>query len=1332
MGSSQKSRILDQFQRFWQRFGIFLFAFFLTVTQNYWLFVIPAVAQSSPLVRVTNQFLPASIAPGVTSILRIQINNDGGTVLSNVGFVKSLATTPAVLLIPATPAISSNCGGTINSTPGNFPGTTGSISLAGGSIAAGSLCTIDVPVQGFTSGNYVETITAGSVTSATISNQDPSSATLQVLSSSPATLTKAFAPNTIPGDGRSRVTITINNTNPYPLTGTTTPIALSDNLPANVTVDNRVGAITPTTNCTGGAVNVLAGNAGVVLAGGSIPAISSCTITFDATSSTGGTYANTIPANTLSTVNKISNSNAPTANLNIQTQISLTKAFTSTTLNEEQSTPLTITITNGGGALTNAILTDNLPAPLVVANTTATTNCNPAGTSQILAVAINATSFTLNNSNIGGGSAQVPGSNPSTNALGTCTVVVNVKPGAGVISNLGSTPTLAVTNTIPANALGNTEGRTNGTAATAPMTVQSGLIATKSYTPNFIAPGSTTRVRIRVNNRSGVATTGIGYTDNLPSGLTIANPPNSTVGNGCGSGTISPALVGGDTTVTLTNANMAIGANCDVSFDVTANSAVGTNFDNLLANNSITNNQGLDTDGVTGTEGRVSVVSRVTVGKTFTPSSIRRGLASVLQITIANNRRSILGVAEPLTNVAITDNLPTNLQVANPAGLTTTNCGGSIIGATPGSTSFSLGGGSISAVTTCTISLNVIEIDQTQANFPTPITYKNIPTAFSNNEGEGATLPTASLNVISPLAPSKAFQSSSIAATGISTAVITLSNSLPIALTNTTFNDSWTQANVTVASLPNASTTCLGGNVITTTGSRTVSVSGATIPPQVGGVPGLCTVRFDVQMDGTGPATFVNLISAASITTAEGYSNPTNVNATLTRVTSSVSLVKSTSPTNINVGQPSTLTVTISNPGNGISLTNLGFVDTMPAGMIFAASPNPSTTCTNGTVTKNPSSNSFNLSGASLNNGSNCNVTLPITLNVTGNRTNTVGIGAITSKEGVTNTSATSASLSGGPAFTITKAFAPAAIAISTPSTLTITITNKTTASVTGLTVTDPLPTNVVVAAPPVATTTCSSGVVNPVAGDTSVTMTGGTLSANANCKVTFRVTSTTPGTYVNTIPIGNLTATGGFINHLEAVSQLAVSSTPQMLLVKRITRLNSTALTNVVDDLDSTVDNNAGWPSGYLKGEIKLPNIRSNDLVEYTIYFLNANLAAAKNLRICDRLTANQTYVANSFNGLTPTDGGTSGATLGMALALGNTNPTAYLTNIIDPPDRGQFVAASATPIPANCGTSLPNENGLVIVDVTRSPDVPSIPYSTGAGTPSSYGYIRFRTTVN
>lgn len=1313
-----------------RQLGIFFIVILLVIVQNSWLLLTPVAAQSSTLLRVTNQFLTPIVAPGGVSILRIQINNDGATSLTNLSFSNSFVSVPGAMIIAAAPAITNNCGGSIASVSGSFPGTPGSISLSNGSIPPGSFCQIDIPVQAFSSGNYISTINAKAVTSATLSNNDPTSATLQILSSSPATLAKAFSPNTIPGDGRSRVTVTITNPNTFAITGNS--VALTDTLPANVLVDTRPGAITPTTICAGGVVNILTGNSGVALGGGTIPANGNCTITFDVTSSIGSSYTNTISANALSTVNRVSNSNTVNATLNVQTQVNITKAFGTSTLAEEKVTSLTITISNGGGALTNAALTDSLPSPLVIANITASTNCTPSGASQVLTVTANATSFTLNNTNTAGGAAQVPGSNPATNALGTCTVTVNVKPAGGTIGNLGAGPTLAITNTILANSLGNKEGRTNATAATAPMTVQSGLVATKTYS-NSLAPGSTSRIRIRVNNRSGVIATGVGYNDDLPAGLIVANPPVVTI-TGCGVGTISPTLFSGATSVNLSGATIALGGNCDVSFDVTSNAAVGNNFDNVIANNAITNGQGLDSDGVTGTEGRVTVASRVTVGKTFNPTSVRRGLSSLLTISITNNRRSLLGVAEPLTNIAIKDNLPANLQVANPTGFVS-NCGGTVSGNTVGSTSWSLVGGSIAAVSSCSISLNVIEIDQTQTNFPTPFIYSNTPTAFSNAEGEGATLPTATLTVISPLASSKVFQSASIAANGVAAAVITLNNSLPIGLTNTTFNDSWIQTNTTIANPPNASTTCVGGIVSAIAGTKTVSITNANIPSQVSGVSGLCTVRFDVTMTGSGSANFVNTIQAGGITTAEGFSNPVAISGTLVRAVSAVTVVKSLNLANIDFGQPSTLTVAVTNPSGGISLTNMGFVDDMAnptAGMLIYSVPNSTNNC-GGTVTANPGASTFTLSGASINAGSSCSVSLQVTLSTTGNRTNTLPIGAITSREGVSNTSATSASLSASPAINLTKVFAPASIAINTRSTLTITVTNKTSSQITSLTATDPLPVNLVVANPTFAATTCPSGTVNPLAGDTSILLTGATLAANASCQITVRVISSLADTYVNTIPIGNVTAAGGIANHLAATATLIVSKSPQLLLVKRITRINTTQLTNVVNDPDTTDDNNPGWPVGYLQGEIMFPNVQSNDLVEYTIYFLNGNLSSAKNVRICDRLTSNQTYISNSFNGLTPTDGGT-GNVLGMALAIGSTTPTNYLTNINDPPDRGQFVGTSATPIPSNCGTSsLTNVNGLVIVDVTRSPDLPSLANSNGTGKPpTSYGYVRFRTVVN
>jgi uncharacterized repeat protein (TIGR01451 family) len=1311
---------------------LFLSVFLLVVTQNYWLFITPvSAATPSTLLRVSNSFLTTSAVPGIASILRIQINNDGSTALANLSFVNNLVNTPGALIIPDTPAITNSCGGTLSSTPGTYPSTSGSITLIGGSLNGTSSCQIDVPVQGFVSGNYLQSIAANTVTSNTIGNQELTSATLQVKTSAAATINKAFSVSTIPGDGRSRVTLTINNSNPFALSAA----ALSDNLPTNLTVDTRTGAITPTTTCVGGSVTTLSSNAGVSLAGGTIPAGGNCTITFDTTSAVGGTYTNTISANALTTLNRITNTTSVSAALNVQTQVSIAKTFGVTNLVEENTTTATITITNGGNALTNATLTDTLPSPLVIANTTATTTCSSSGNSRTLSVTLGANSFTLNNANVAiDGAAKVPGSNPTTNALGSCTIIVNVKAAAGSIGNLiGSPPALTATNTIPISALGNTEGRTNDLAATKAITIQPGLVVTKSYSPTAIAPGSTSQLTINVKNNSSISATGVGYVDALPTGLIVGNPPAQIITN-CGSGTISPTIVIGATSVALTGATINAGATCSVKFDVTTSSAVGTNLDNLIADNSVTNNQGFDSAGVTNTKGRITVVNRVVVSKIFSPTSVGRGLPSKLTIKIDNNRRSNLGIAEPLTAVAITDILPPNLQVANPTQFSNT-CNGMITGSTPGSTEISLSGGSIPKVSSCAITLDVIEIDQSSTSFPVPQTYNNTPTAFSNLEGETATLPTASLTVKSPFFnSSKAFQSSSIAANGISRAVITLNNTLPIDLTNATFNDTWTQANVIVANLPNVDTTCVGGTVTTTAGTRTVAIAGVTVPRQINNVPGLCTVSFDVIMDGTGSSTFVNTIPASAITTTQGFTNPANINGTLTRVVTTVTLLKSLSPTSIVVGQPSTLTVTIANPASGIGLTNLGFIDDMAiptAGMVVYSVPAVTNTC-GGTVSATPGSNLFTLAGASLNANTSCTVTLQVTSTATGNRTNNLPIGVITAREGVSNAAATSATLSVGPGLSVTKSFLPANISTNGRSKLSIVVTNGSSSSLTTVNFTDPLPTNVIVATPPNASKTCTSGILTASAGATSVVLSGATLTNGGSCTISVDVRSSVVGTYVNTIPVGNVTASGGLANPLPITANLVVSNAANVLIVKRITAVNSTSFTSFVEDTASNDDNNLGWPAGYLKGEINVPNVRPKDIIEYTIYFLNVGLANARGVRICDRLSPNQTYLSNSYNGSTPRDS-TSTSDLGMALAIGSSTPTSYLTTANDPPDRGQYLA-QPTAIPTNCndGTAA-NANGIVVVDVNRSSDLPAILKSTGTGSPAqSYGYIRFRTTID
>jgi uncharacterized repeat protein (TIGR01451 family) len=182
-----------------------------------------------------------------------------------------------------------------------------------------------------------------------------------------------------------------------------------------------------------------------------------------------------------------------------------------------------------------------------------------------------------------------------------------------------------------------------------------------------------------------------------------------------------------------------------------------------------------------------------------------------------------------------------------------------------------------------------------------------------------------------------------------------------------------------------------------------------------------------------------------------------------------------------------------------------------------------------------------------------------------------------------------------------------------------------------------------------------------------------------------------------------------------------------KVLLIKRITAINSTPLTTVVNDPNSTDDNHPNWAANYLKGAINGGNVKPGDEIEYTIYFMNTGDSYAKDIKICDRLLPRQSFQANKY---------ATGAGIQLKLGL---ETALNLTNIADPIDRGQFLAANTTP-PETCKlpSGATNSNGTIIVDVTGNagtgnPELTQLPGATAPGTPGeSYGLIRFRTKVN
>ncbi|MBE9008635.1 DUF11 domain-containing protein [Pseudanabaenaceae cyanobacterium LEGE 13415] len=205
------------------------------------------------------------------------------------------------------------------------------------------------------------------------------------------------------------------------------------------------------------------------------------------------------------------------------------------------------------------------------------------------------------------------------------------------------------------------------------------------------------------------------------------------------------------------------------------------------------------------------------------------------------------------------------------------------------------------------------------------------------------------------------------------------------------------------------------------------------------------------------------------------------------------------------------------------------------------------------------------------------------------------------------------------------------------------------------------------------------------------------------------------------------------FPSNIESTPVNIINNPPANLrLVKRITALNNTTFTDVIDDpADPSDDGSRNWTANYLTGRTgrgitaadSVP-VKPGDILEYTIYFLSDGGAAAQNVTLCDLIPSNTTFVPNTFNSNTPKDSGASTGDFGLRLTIDNS--TVYLSNADDAPDRGRYYAPGTSAPCGNNGTPVIAPNGAVTVRLN------TVPNATTRGTPNSFGFIRFRARVN
>ncbi|HSJ89061.1 MAG TPA: sortase [Anaerolineales bacterium] len=646
----------------------------------------------SPIPSVSKSFSPGTIWAGGTSQLSIVIrNNEPSTTLTQVSLTDNLPA-DVILANPVSPTLT-GCG-TSASLAAVSGGT--SVSLNNGTIVPNSTCTITVNVTSNVQGSYINRIPADSLQ--TQQGHTNATAAIARLSAQEIGVAKRFSPSTFSAGETTTLIITLQNPTASPYTG----VNFTDNLPAPLTV------VSVTENTCGGTVSTT--STSISFAGGTIPAgsptaLGTCTVSVQVTAPGGtssGTFANTIPVGGLTTDQGIGNLRPANANVIVRgTQMAGIKSFSPSSIAVGGNSRLRIDIFAPSDTnLTNFSVTDNLPAGVTVSNST-----SPAITGCGATAALDAPN----------GATRVSLTNGEILASQRCRIDVYV-----TSSTLG-----LHTNTIsPAN-ITNNENRVPAATLTSTLTVTGGsnlaVTVVKGFDPLTVFGGAASTMSIQLINPGTVPLTGIAFTDNMPSGMILANPLNSNVGT-CG-GTLSG--VPGASSFSYSGGSLPASGTCTLTLSATM--IVNGNLTNIIPANAVTTLNGASNPDPA--EASLTNLPGASVSKFFSSSPIAAGSYSLLTIAIQNTGNvalSGMGLKDTLPGT-----LPAGLVISNPPAPAPTNtCGGTLL-ARAGTQIIELTNGSLVASASCSIVVSVTG--------NTPGTYQNTIPAGTLSSGQGAT-----------------------------------------------------------------------------------------------------------------------------------------------------------------------------------------------------------------------------------------------------------------------------------------------------------------------------------------------------------------------------------------------------------------------------------------------------------------------------------------------------------------------------------------------------------------------------------------------------------------
>ena len=899
-------------------------------------------------INVNKTFVPDAVQVGQPSKVTFYFLNNNIVDATSVQFTDPL---PSPMVVAPTPNASTSCGGTLTATAG-----ASSVSFTGGTVphATGTTpgqCSLSFDVVVPSANVLINSVPAGEVTTSQGPNSQAAEATLNVTGLAPLIGGKSFSPNFVHGYlpngatdpilSKSTVTITLNNPNGVAMTA----VAFTDNLPSTPGVAAGGILVAPipneSTSC-GGTVTAVAGAKSVSFAGGSIPALGSCTIKFDVvaespTVNAQGNVTNTIPMGAVTTFEGPTTASF-SATLNRLTGANLSKSFNPTTIANNGVAVLTIAVRNyTSSAVNNIGFTDNLPAGMTIASPpqpalvasdcqSASTASNGLATGFAVTAPVGGTSIVVSGGALGAAPASA---NPAQ-----CNIRVNV-----TATNAGNT-LLNLTNTILTGTWNATLGNFTYPATSAILTVlpQNRITGTKTFSPANVVQGEASIASVTLTNVGSVALTNFGFVDNVgtmggaPGAITIPGAPAPT--NDCG---MTASIDATNKIITFSGGSLAASGVCHVTFPVqtfvntttgghTNTIAVGAVHGTPAAGSDV-----LNTSTITGT---LTVVAPGTASKAFSPTSVSAGTDSLLTITIS---RPATGPA--WANFTIIDNLPAghtvSTTVAAPAG---NACVGTLT-ATPGTSVVQFASTTPPASnTSCTIRVNV-KTPATAGTSTNTITPGQFVVSFV---GEGSFSNTANITanltrVSGSVSLTKSFDPAVVNLLGTSKMFLRIVNTAgnAVELTGVNLTDNLPAGLVIAnpASPAFTGTGCSLGTLTATPGDNKVTLVGATV-----GKGRICTIEVMTQALAAG--NLINQVPAGAVTTNQAITNLEPVAATVTSTgLSMLSVTKTDGITQMRPDGTTTYTVVVTQ-GTGANVADIAgaiFVDTPPAGMTFTS-----------------------------------------------------------------------------------------------------------------------------------------------------------------------------------------------------------------------------------------------------------------------------------------------------------------------------------------------------------------------------------------------------------